>query len=144
MFTAGGASVVAGGMVAAVTGPTHWSHGSWVAAFLVLVAGVAQLAIGAGQAHLAQGPSSVTFVTAQCLMWNTGCALVIAGTLVSNPATVSAGTAPMVAAIVMAVVASRRGSPGQRSTDLLGLYRLLLVVALASMPIGVALAWARH
>jgi hypothetical protein len=143
LFTAGGASVVAGGMVAAVTGPTRWSNGSWVAAFLVLVAGVAQLAIGAGQAHLARRPPSVTFVTGQCLMWNTGCALVIAGTLVSSPVTVSAGTAPMAGAIAMAVVASRGSWRGQRTADLLW-YRLLLLIVLASMPIGVALAWARH
>jgi hypothetical protein len=143
LFTAGGASVVAGGMASAVAGPTHWSHGSWVAAFLVLVAGVAQFAIGAGQAHLAQRPPSIRFVRAQCLTWNTGCALVIAGTLVSSPVTVSAGSAPMVAAIVMAVVALRGGPRGQRSADLLG-YRLLLLVVLASTPIGIALAWARH
>ena len=48
LFTAGGASVVAGGMAAAVTGPMQWGHGSWVAAFLVLVAGAAQIGIGAG------------------------------------------------------------------------------------------------
>ena len=52
MLAAGGVSIVAGGVVAAVTGPTDWDHGSWVAAFLVLVAGVAQLGVGAGQAQL--------------------------------------------------------------------------------------------
>lgn len=51
LFT-GGISIVAGGLVAAVTGPTNWDRGAWVANFLVLVAGVAQIGIDASQAHL--------------------------------------------------------------------------------------------
>ena len=95
LLITGTVSVVAGGLVAAVTGPTEWSDGSWVAAFLVLVAGVAQLGIGAGQAYLAVTTPTVAFVAAQAAMWNVGCATVIAGTLLSSPATVAAGSAPL-------------------------------------------------
>ena len=38
--------IVLGGLVAAVTGPLHFDRGSWLAAYLVLVCGVAQCAIG--------------------------------------------------------------------------------------------------
>lgn len=142
MFTAGGASVIAGGLTAAVTGPIQWGHGSWVAAFLVLVAGVAQIGVGAGQAYLAPLTPSATFIAAQCVMWSAGCATVIAGTLLSSPEVVVVGSAPLVAAVVMSIIALR-GSRAKRSAFLV-LYRLLLVVLLASIPIGVALARARH
>ena len=140
MFTAGGASVVAGGMAAAVTGPMQWGHGSWVAAFLVLVAGAAQIGIGAGQAHLGLHPPSATFIAVQCATWNTGCALVIVGTLISRPVIVFVGSAPLVAALGMSAV-GLRATRARRSVLSL-LYRLLLSVLLASIPIGLALAWA--
>jgi hypothetical protein len=143
LLIAGDASVVAGGLIAAVTGPTEWSDGSWVAAFLVLVAGVAQAGIGAGQAYLAVTTPTVAFVSAQVVMWNVGCATVIAGTLLSSPATVAVGSAPLVAALVMSMVALRDHSGTQRPVVLVG-YRLLLLVVLVSVPIGVALAFARH
>lgn len=142
LFTAGGASVIAGGIAAAVTGPAQWGHGSWVAAFLVLVAGAGQIGVGAGQAHVAPLTPSVTFTAVQCVMWNAGCAMVIAGTLLSRPTIVLVGSAPLMAVLVMSTVALR-GSRAQRSAFLL-LYRLLLVVLLASIPIGVALAWLRR
>ena len=47
MLTATGiGSVVLGGLVAAVTEPLDLTHGSWVAAYLVLVGGVGQGAMG--------------------------------------------------------------------------------------------------
>ena len=50
--------IIGGGIAAAVTGPTDWKRGSWVAAFLVLVVGVGQIGIASGQALLACGPSA--------------------------------------------------------------------------------------
>ena len=136
-------SVIAGGLAAAVTGPTEWSKGSWVAAFLVLVAGVAQIGLGAGQAYLAVTTPTVAFVTAEVVMWNVACATVIAGTLLSSPATVAVGSVPLVAALVMFMVALSDRSGAQRSIIVVG-YRLLLLVVLVSVPIGVALSFARH
>lgn len=143
LLIAGTVSVVAGGLVAAVTGPTEWSDGSWVAAFLVLVAGVAQFGIGASQAFLAVTAPTVACVAAQVVMWNIGCATVIAGTLLSSPATVAIGSSPLLAGLVMSMVAIRDQFGAQRSVVLVG-YRLLLLVVLASVPIGVALAFASH
>ncbi len=109
----------------------------------MLVAGVAQLGIGAGQAYLPATTPTVAFVAAQCGMWNIGCAMVIVGTLLSSPVTVSVGSAPLVAVVVMSVVALRGRSRTQRSVVLVA-YRLLLLVVLASVPIGLALAFARR
>jgi hypothetical protein len=142
LLSAGAVSVVAGGMAAAVTGPLQWSHGSWVAAFLVLVAGVTQLGIGAGQAQLSATSPTVAFVAAQCGLWNVGCATVITGTLLSSPLAVAAGSAPLMAVFVMSVAALKGQSGSPRSVVLVG-YRLLLLVVLASVPIGIALAFAR-
>lgn len=143
LLIAGAVSVVAGGLVAAVTGPTGWSDGSWVAAFLVLVVGVAQIGIGAGQAYLAVTTRTLAFVAVQAVMWNLGCATVIAGTLLPSPATVAVGSAPLVAVLVLSMVAIRDQFGAQRSVVLVG-YRLLLLVVLVSVPIGVALAFARR
>jgi len=139
----GAASVVAGGLAAAVTGPTDWSHGSWVAAFLVLVAGVTPIGIGVAQASLPITTPSAAFVAAQVVLWNVGCAAVVAGTLLSSPLTVAVGSGPLVAVLAMSVLALRGRPRAPRSVVLVG-YRLLVLVVLASVPIGIVLAFARR
>lgn len=141
LLAAGGVSIVAGGLIAAVTGPTAWDHGSWVAAFLVLVAGVSQIGVAAGQAQLAPGSATAAFVAVECVLWNTGCMTVVAGTLLSSPVTVSIGSTLLVAALGMSTLAAR-GS-GRQPRLLVWLYRMLLMVLLGSIPIGIALAWTR-
>lgn len=140
-LAAGSLAIIAGGFAAAVTGPTEWEHGSWVAAFLVLVAGVAQVGLGAAQAQLAPITPSIGFAAVECALWNAGCLAVIVGTLLSNPLTVSIGGGLVVAALGMSTFAVR-GTGGQRL--LLLLYRALLIVLLVSIPIGTTLAWTRH
>jgi hypothetical protein len=142
LLVAGGVAIVAGGLIAAVTGPTAWDHGSWVAAFLVLVAGVAQVGIAIAQSALDAAAPTARFASVECGLWSSGCVAVVAATLLSNPLTVSIGSALLAATLMMAAFAVR-GSGDQRRVPLL-LYRALLIVLLASIPIGVALAWARH
>lgn len=141
LLVAGTVSIVAGGVVAAVTGPTGWRDGSWVAAFLVLVAGVAQVALAVGQDALAVRAVTPSVATAECAMWNVGCLTVIAGTLLSQPALVAIGSAPLVATLV---VSSRVARGPLRRRRLALAYRTLVVVLLASIPVGIALAWIRH
>lgn len=124
-----------------MTGPTGWDDGSWVAAFLVLVTGVAQIGIGAGQAHLAPVAPSVTFIRRECAVWNLSCAAVIAGTLLSSPATVSIGSLFLLAGLGMATFAVR-GTASEH--PLLLPYRALLILLLASTPVGIALSWVRQ
>lgn len=141
-FLAGGSlAIIAGGLAAAVTGPTEWDDGSWVAAFLVLVTGVAQVGLGAAQAQLVPITPSIGFAAVECALWNAGCLAVIVGTLLSNPLTVSIGGGLLVAALGMSTFAVR-GTGGQRL--LLVLYRALLIALLVSIPIGTTLAWTRH
>lgn len=142
LFAAGGVSIIVGGLVAAVTAAADWDHGSWVAAFLVLVAGVAPIGVGAGQARLARTAVSGAFAGAQCVAWMAACAVIIAGTLLSSPVTVSIGSAALLAALGMSLFAVR-GAGGQRRLLRLA-YRSLVIVLLVSVPIGVTLSWMRH
>jgi hypothetical protein len=141
LFVAGGVSIIAGGLTAAVTGPTGWERGSWVAAFLVLVAGAGQIGIGVGQSQLTSTPLSVRSGAGACVLWNSGCALVIAGTLLSSPVAVTLGGAPLVAVLVMAATSVRGGA---RRSHLALAYRAFLIILLVSVPVGLALAWARN
>jgi hypothetical protein len=134
-------AIVAGGICAAVTGPTGWGHGSWVAAFLVLVVGAGQLGLAVGQAVLAAHPTTRRRRAAQAVAFDAGAALVVAGTLVAAPVAVTAGGLVFLAALVSFVPATRHraapvGWPARAYTS-------LLVVLIASTPIGLALAWLR-
>ena len=124
-----------------MTGPTGWDRGSWVAAFLVLVAGVAQIVLGAGQVMLASRPPTGVFIATWWASWNGGCVAVIAGTLLASPVTVSFGSALLAVGLAMSTLAAR--GPTRWPLARL-LYRAVLIVLLVSVPIGVALAWTRH
>ena len=139
-LTIGAAAIVTGGICAAVTGPTEWEHGSWVAAFLVLVVGVGQIGLGVAQAAL------TTDVDArrrgrQALSLNSGAALVIAGTLASLPIVVTAGSVLVLAALV-SFARAERGRVVARPW-MASAYTALLVVLIVSTPIGIALSWLR-
>ena len=140
LMAAGAVSIIAGGLAAAVTGPTGWDDGSWVAAYLVLVAGVSQIGLAVGQAELAARPLTPRAVGVELVLWNAGCLAVIAGTLLSLPVAVAIGSAPLVATLAMS---SHNVRHPVRHARLALVYRTLVAVLLASIPVGVALAWIR-
>lgn len=80
----GGAAIVLGGLVAAVTGPLQLTHGSWLAAFLVLVVGVAQIVLGAGAWLLPGRPPPRRAAWVSALTWTMASSGVVAGTLLSQ------------------------------------------------------------
>ncbi|MFC4105437.1 hypothetical protein ACFOX0_05730 [Micromonospora zhanjiangensis] len=143
-------SVVLGGLVAAVTGPLELAHGSWLAAYLVLVGGVTQCAMGQArfrrpEVMRARGG----WVQIGC--WNLGSAVVIGATLAGQPVAVDLGSALLVIAVAIAFRAMRPGAgtaarpaTGGMSplTDLA--YRTLLLVLALSIPVGMALSHVRH
>lgn len=136
-------SIVAGGLVAAVTGPLELADGSWAAAYLVLVAGVAQLALGFGQGILSVERPSDAIVRSELAAWNLGAATTIAGTLTGSAVVTTIGAAATATALVMFLV-------GVRATDETAsgwipmVYRGVAAVVLVSIPVGVALSWIRH
>jgi len=148
--------VVLGGLVAAVTGPLDLAHGSWTAAYLVLVAGVTQCAMGRSRARrpdMAQPRSrdSASWGWAQVGAWNLGNALVICGTLAGAPSVVDFGSVLLVVALVIALHATRPAttvaarSAGQRVSPWADwAYRALLLVLAVSIPVGMVLSHLRH
>jgi len=153
MAALGSAAVVAGGLVAAVTGPLALARGSWAAAYLVLVCGVGQLAMAAARLlapAVADGPADAPAAQArsarrgwqQLGTWNLANALVIAGTLAAprvSPWIVDIGGLGCVAAVVLAWLQARTLPRGFSS----GAYRALLALLAVSIPVGLLLTHLR-
>ncbi len=145
----GSACIVAGGLVAAVTAPLELAHGSWMAAYLVLALGVAQVALGAGQALLARRPPSPAVVALEVAGWNLSGAAVIAGTLTSTPVLTTVAGAVLLATLLLFIRAVSRGNGEVRETGggaraARWAYLAVLVILAVSVPVGMLLAWRRH
>ena len=67
-----GVLIVAGGAVAAANSAPPFGHGSWLAAYLVLVGGVSQVLLGAGRLALRAPRPSRAVRRAQLVLWNLG------------------------------------------------------------------------
>lgn len=130
--------IVAGGLIAAVTARSPSEHGSWAVAFLVLVTGVAQVALGLAQAWLATSVPTGKITVAELVAYNAGSALVLVGTLLERLPLTDAGGALLALALVLLFRGVR--TTGTRGGWPVNLYRLLIVVVLVSIPIGLALA----
>lgn len=141
----GTACVVAGGLVAAVTAAAPFTHGAWVAAYLVLVAGVAQVGLALGQAVLSPRPPSRRALSVEFVTWNLGNIAVVVGTLVGATALVDLGGALLVAALAGVGIALRGASRDVGRSRRLVLHgvQALVLILLVSIPIGLWLAHAR-
>lgn len=138
----GSAAIVVGGLVAAVTRPTGFDEGPWVAAFLVLVVGVAQILVGGGQAALvADAPSRAT-LSVELATWNLACAATVIGTLIASPQLTTLGGVALIASLVvfLAAVLKHGARPGWVRT----VYVAVVGFVLLSTPVGLVLAWVRH
>lgn len=134
----GAVCIVVGGLVAGVSGPLRLEHGSWTAAYLVLVGGVAQIALGGGQGVLASRAPSTAVVVTESVAWNLGGAAVIGGTLVRLPVIVDLGGIMLVIALALMIRTVRASSVRRRW--LLWTYRAMVGVILVSIPIGLVLS----
>lgn len=134
----GTACVIAGGLVAAAVATAPSELGSWAAAYLVLVAGVAQVALGAGPALLAPRLPVRRAVAAELAAWNAGNGAVLAGTLLGAAWLADVGGAVLIAALALAL-AGVRGAVRQPAWPL-HLYRGLVALLLLSIPVGLIIA----
>lgn len=145
-------SIVAGGLVAAVTSPLELEHGSWAAAYLVLVGGVAQNAMNRAPDALGYPSTSVARDWSIVASWNVGNAAVLAGTFLETPWIVTAGAVPLVGGLVLAWSATTGDAhpdpaPAARAPRRRALrtaYQLGLAALAVSLPIGVVLSQMRH
>lgn len=135
----GGACVIAGGFVAALSGPLDLSLGPWAAAYLVLVGGVVQIALGGVQVAVAPRRPGRRTVLAEYLSFNAGNALVIIGGMLTAPALVDVGGVALVLALALFLHAVRGARPGR----LVRVYGLVLAAVLASIPVGLLLSHLR-
>jgi hypothetical protein len=138
----GSACTTAGGVVAAVARPTQFTVGPWLAAYLVLVGGVAQVGLGSGQALLAiEGPTPRR-IRMEVLTWNAGLVAVIVGTLVPAVLVTTFGGVLTAAALAGFIGGARRARASTHAAW--WLYMGIACLVLVSTPVGLALAWLRH
>lgn len=135
-----GVLIVAGGLVAAVNSAAPFAHGSWLAAYLVLVGGVSQFVLGAGRLLLPAPRLSVGLRRAQLGLWNAGIATVAVGVLTDVAALVLTGSAIVLAALGCFAFGSGPGHAGARRGVVL--YRVVIGSLAASVLVGSALAGA--
>lgn len=133
-------AVVSAGVIAAAMAHAPSQPLVWMVAYLVLVVGVAQAALGIAQGWLSLTPPSVSFRTVEFTLFNTGNFGVIVGTLCSSWPVVVAGTLLFTAALAMFLYSSWRSRGGWPTH----VYRLLLTVLFGSATVGLVLSALRH
>lgn len=143
---AGSSFIIAAAGVAVWQSIGHVGHGWWLASFLALVGGVAQLLLGAGHRALgAQTPAEQARSSSAQLfvVWNVGALLVPVGVLTEARAAVVAGSVALLAVLGCLSVALHGSS--QSSTSRMGrphiAYLALVTFLTASVLVGTGLAW---
>jgi hypothetical protein len=133
-----GALIVAGGLVAAINSATPFAHGSWVAAYLVLVGGVAQMFLGVWCLGLPEPKLAARLRGAELGLWNVGNAIVVGGVLTESASVVVVGSAMLLGALAGFALGGgpiRRDQPGR-----VIIYRIVILGLAGSVVIGAVLA----
>lgn len=131
-------AMLAAGFTAAVIAHAPTRLLVWMVAYLVLVAGVAQVVLGLGQALLSAQPPSSRWRIGEWTLFNAGNAGVIAGTLSASTTWVAIGTVLFVASLVAFLFGVRGAGRGW----LLFAFRAVLVVVCIGACVGLALSMA--
>lgn len=140
-LTLGLISIIAGGLLAAITAHAATQSASWASAYLVLVLGVGTAGLSIGRGLLSPGLPSPRRLGTEFALWVGGNALVLAGTLGGPALLVDVGSAALVVSLasVLAGVVRGRGSRTLRS-----LFLTLVIVLLVSIPVGIVLSHLRR
>lgn len=133
--------IVGGGLIAGFLAHAPSRPAMWLVAYLVLVVGVAQGALAAGQAWLAPSPATPVLLTTEWVLFNAANALVIGGTLLAHAAWVNAGVLVLAAALALFLHGVRGAARGWLARAYRGLVWLLGCSALVGL--GLALWRAR-
>lgn len=133
----GTAAIVFGGLFSAATARSATYHSAWFVAYLVLIVGLAQVALGVGQWWLATKPLGPAIVVTELVLFNLGNAGVIVGTLLTTSFWVDAGSALLV--LALALFGWKVLSPRRRGVALWG-YWALLALLLVSVAVGIFFA----
>ena len=133
-------AIVAAGLIAAAVARQPAEYLVWMVAYLVLITGAAQVALGKGLAKLPDQKPAAGTVWGSWILLNIGHAGIIAGTLAGLFALVAAATVPYLIAVVWLAAAVR---PGTHKSGLYW-YRALIVVLFVSALIGATLSYHAH
>lgn len=133
----GAAAIIAAGFIAAAIAYHSTEHLVWMIAYLVLVVGVVQYVLGAGQERLADKKPSGLAIGGQWLVLNLGNAGVIGGTLLGSFVAVVIGTVLFAAAMVWFLWCTRGGATGWLRRG----YRVLALFMLASSLVGLVVSF---
>ncbi|HEY5224384.1 MAG TPA: hypothetical protein VIJ18_15220 [Microbacteriaceae bacterium] len=134
----GGISIVLGGAISAVTALSPSYTASWAVAYVVLVAGVAQLVLGIGQARLATEQPSARVIAIEAVAFNLAHVAVVLGTVLALTPVVFAGAALLVIALILFVWGVRGGRTDSR-VMLYG-FRIMIAILIVTAPIGLVIA----
>lgn len=135
--TLGMAAIVFGGIFSAATARSASYHSAWFVAYLVLVVGVAQIALGLGQWWLASKPLGAVVLVTELVIFNLGNAGVILGTLLASALLVDVGSA--LAAVGLALFGWKVWRP-RRHGAVLSVYWALVVLLFLSVLVGLFFA----
>ena len=130
-------AIIVSGVVGAAMARFHSQQLVWAMAYLNLVVGVGQYALGAGQLRLGQRQPARVTVWGQWVLLNVGHAGIVGGTLFRSFAVVAAATLPYLLAMIWFALRVR---PQNGSAALRG-YRVLIALLSLSSLIGVWLMW---
>ncbi len=134
----GSLSIIAGGLISAASAPSPSYTASWAVAYLVLVAGVAQLVLGVAQAQLALKQPSVRVIAAEAIAFNLANAAVLIGTLIASTALVNAGAVLLIIALALFLWSVQ--GPGHHNKWVLYGFRFMIAIIAVSTPIGLVIA----
>jgi len=137
----GGISIIAGGVISAVAAASPSYIASWAVAYIVLVAGVAQLVLGIGQAQLTSTQSPTWVIVAEAVALNLANVAVLIGSLAEIRVLSYIGAALLVIALVLFVWAVRGNH--SRNRWLLYAFRAIVVILAVTAPIGLVIAHSR-
>jgi hypothetical protein len=134
------ALIVGGGAVASVNSAAPFAHGSWLAAYLVLVGGVSQVVLGAGRLALRAPRPTPARLRTQLVLWNLGSLAVPAGVLSDAPTLVTVGSVALLWAL--ALFAAEASGVRREVRGRAVVYLAIVVGLAASVAVGSALAGA--
>lgn len=135
----GWAAILAAGFIAAAIARTPTELLVWMVAYLVLIAGAAQVAVGRALRSLPDAPPNLAAGWGQWVLLNLGHAGIIAGTLTRTFSLVAGAT------VVYWIAALWLGASVRPTTRKPGLlwYRVLIAVLIVAALVGLALSWSR-
>ncbi|MEO6795319.1 MAG: hypothetical protein ABI253_12925 [Mycobacterium sp.] len=131
---AGVGAIVAGGVLAAaIAAPSPTRHGVWAVAYLVLVLGVGQLIIGAGQVLLVPEPPTRRMAAVTAAAFNVSGAAIVLGVVTGYLVVFDVGSALLFVVLAGWLYGVRRST--RRGWTLVA-YRLFITALIVSIPIG--------